>query len=154
QHLRPEQAAALRDVLAQAAPALEQARGLEGLTAGRLRVESDRPLLVHVPLDNIQVPRSVASLFSLHAQLQAQDGQVDAALDSCRQTLAAARAADAQPMLISGLVCMAIRAVAAGRIERVLAQGEPGADALARLQAALDAEVARPLSLDALRGER
>src|SRR5205823_3879258 len=56
--------------------------------------------------------------------------------------------------LISQLVRVAVQAVALQTLERVLAQGEPPADALAALQARLEAEEPAPLLWYGMRGER
>jgi hypothetical protein len=154
QQLRLHQTAALRRAMPAVAAALAKARGLEDLTGGRRPNEWPSPLLLNLPFDDIQQTRAVAHLLALHAQLQAQDGPADDALTTCRQILATARAAQTDPMLISGLVCIAIRAIAVGKLERVLAQSEPSDAALAKAQRDLEAEAARPMFLDMLRGER
>jgi hypothetical protein len=152
--LRPEQITALRAALATAAPALAKARGLEDLTAGRLPHERARPLVLDLLPGDVQAVRAVANLLRFQAMLQAQDGQADAALDTCSRALATAAAAGGDPMFISGLVEIAIRVVSIGAFERALAQGEPSPEALARAQRVVQAALARPLQLDMLRGER
>jgi hypothetical protein len=154
QPLRPAQAAALRAVLAAASEAVELARSLGNLPGGRLPGGHKSPILLNLPLDDIQENRAVASLLAPHARLQAHDGRIDEALGSSQAILGTARVAAATPTLINALVCMAIRAVAVGSIERSLGQGEPSPAALRAVQQALEAEADRPLLCDALRGER
>jgi hypothetical protein len=152
QQLRPAEAAALRIVLGSAAKALENAANIEVLPAGRRSRERAHPLDIFS--DSVQHIRQVSQLLKWRATLLLQYGEADAALADCRRMLSVARAANAEPVFINALVAMAIRAVAVGRVERVLAQGEPGPAALEKTQRALENTLAEPLLLDMLRGER
>jgi hypothetical protein len=153
----PSQVAALRASLAAVAEALAKAEGLEDLSGGRLPREYRSPLLIDFVRDmlpDIQERREVTYLLRLYVTLLAEDGRADDALTVVRQQLATARAAGAEPSIINALVCMALRAVAVGSLEGVLAQGEPTPNALTITQRALEAEAAGPLIRDTLRGER
>jgi hypothetical protein len=154
QQLRAIELAAVRAVLAQAGDALPKTADLEDLPAGRVPVTEPSPLLFRVPLDHVQHTRAVARLLQLDATVQAAGGHIDAALADARRILASARATDAEPCLIAGLVGVAVRIVGVTTVERTLAQGEPGPDALDRTRRAVQGEMARPLALAMLRGER
>jgi hypothetical protein len=86
--------------------------------------------------------------------MRAEDGDVDGAIDSCRAVLGVARSIGDEPFAISQLVRYAVGLSALKSIRRVLAQGEPSDAALARLQALILDEMAQPLLLYGVRGER
>ena len=90
----------------------------------------------------------------IDAAIRAEDGDVDGALDSCRAIFNVARSIGDEPFLISGLVRVAIGNLAMKSARRALAQGEPSEDAMAKLQALALDELAQPLLLDGIRGER
>jgi hypothetical protein len=152
EQLRPTETAALNVVIGAAAEALGKTAGIEELPASRMARDRVHPL--DLSFSQYQRYRNVSQLLKLRATLRAQDGDLDSALADCGRMLAAARAASAEPMLINALVTMAIRAVTVGRVERALAQGEPGSPALEQMQRALESALAEPLLLDMLRGER
>jgi hypothetical protein len=88
------------------------------------------------------------------ARLRAEEGDLTTALADCRAIFQASRTIGDEPTGISQLVRIAIRAVGASLLERLLAQGEPPADGLAELQRWLEAEEPEPLLLIVARGER
>jgi hypothetical protein len=98
--------------------------------------------------------REIAAIAKYDAELQAQDGDIDGALKSCRVILIAGRTHDPASTLIQMLVRFAIEAVCLNEIERTLAQGEASEEALAALQNLLEDELAQPLLVQGLRGER
>src|SRR5262249_53368466 len=143
QRLPRYQADTLRTGLATVADALARAEGLEGLSSGRLPREYQSPLLIDLVKDvqgDIQETREGATLLRLQAMRLAGEGRADDALPVVRQLLGTVRAACSEPILISALVSLALRNIAVAGLERVLAQGEPSADALAVTQRALEAE--------------
>jgi hypothetical protein len=150
QQLRPEQVKAARDALDAGADALAQTRGLEDMPGGRLPREDST---TYQPPDLFGTLK-VARLLGLSAVLQSEDGQHDAALDTCRQMLAVARADSDELILMGTLLCIAIQELTVRTLERALAQGEPGEAALAALQRSLEDDSARPVMLNALRAER
>jgi hypothetical protein len=79
---------------------------------------------------------------------------LDAALSGVRAILNVARSTGDEGLDTTGLVRNAIRSIAVGQIERVLAQGQPGADALAATQRLVELELAEPLLATLVRGER
>jgi hypothetical protein len=143
----------LRQELAKAAAALAEARKLKDFPRGRFAVTyTDDWISTQFP--TVQDARRVAGLLNHDALLRAEEGDADGALESCRATLNCGRAVGDEPALISQLVRMACRAIAVGKVERVLAQGEPSAPALRELLRALREEESEPLLLTGLRGER
>jgi hypothetical protein len=88
------------------------------------------------------------------AAIRAHDGDFDGALESCRAILCVGRSIGDEPFTISELVRVAIGRVALESSRRTLAQGEPSEEALARLQALVSDELAQPLLLYGMKGER
>jgi hypothetical protein len=154
QVLRPAQVAALRGVLAAAGDSVEQARGLNDLAGGRLPGGFTSPVMFNLPLADFRGIHIVADLLSQHARLQAHDGRIDEALASSRAVLGTARVAAATPTQMNAMLCLGLREVAIGSVERTLGQGEPSPAALQATREALEAEAARPLLRDSLRGGR
>jgi hypothetical protein len=149
QRLPARQVAHVRRILADvAADALALTYGLEDMSGGRF-LSDPNPLQPYL-FDS----SGVAQLLSLSALLQVEDRQPDAALDTCRRMLAVARAEGDGMRFNAGRMCLVIRLLVVARLEQVLAQGEPGEAALAVLQRSLEAEVARPVMVEAFRGER
>jgi hypothetical protein len=93
-------------------------------------------------------------LFQFEAYCRTQAGALDAAMESCRGILQCGRTIGEEPAMISMLVRMSAQMSAVRGLERVLAQGQPGQAALARLQQLLETEAAQPLFLIGFRGER
>jgi hypothetical protein len=143
----------LRGIMAQSAQAVDQARQLADLPAGRPE-DGGRPILLNLSMVSAMRSRQVATLLQMHALLAAEDGRPDEALHDARAMLAAARAAAEPPMLINGLMAMAVRHVTAASIERTLAQGEPGPAALLATQRDVETGRDDDLWLRSLRGER
>lgn len=142
----------LRTELARAKDALAIADALADQAQGRFVITwGPNPLAVVLPC---QQAREVANLLRIHAFLQNQDGQSDAALRTVRALLGTGRAIGDEPTLISQLVRIAIHAIAAQSLERALAQGQPSAEALALAQQRLQAEEAENLLVYGIRGER
>jgi hypothetical protein len=134
-------------------PALDLARRLEELRDGNFK---PRPItdLVAGKSDYCSFPRRVAELLSLDAAFLAQNQKPDEALQSARGILMAGRALGDDPYLMAQMARGACRVRAGHTLERILAQGQPSAAALARTQQMLEEEEAQPLLLIALRGER
>jgi hypothetical protein len=149
--------ALIRDLRAELArddvkDALAATEPLSRQTGGRYNVAwGPNPMLAILPCQEV---RPVAALLHMRALLQDQDGQADDALATGRRIVIAGRSLGDQPALISQLVRVATHAVAVQAVERVLAQGLPSADALARTQRLLAEDAAEPLLVYAFRGER
>jgi hypothetical protein len=137
-----------------AAAALAEARKLVDLTEGRYPIAYS-PDLISTLIPHTQDARAIATLLSDDALLlRAQDNDPDGALAACRGLLNAGRSVGDEPLLISQLVRVACRAMAAGQAQRVLAQGGPSEGALRQFQQLLEKEEPEPLLLIAVRGER
>lgn len=149
----PRPLLALQAVLAATNEARNLAQKLAGLSAGRAE-PGDRPVFLHLPIDSFPRMRTLATLLRLDALLAADQARADEALANGRAMLGIARAAAEPPMLITGLVSMAIRHVTVATIERTLAQCEPAPAALLDAQRDVQAALDDPLCLESLRGER
>ena len=143
----------LRSEMKALADAVRLARTLEGYRLGRHEVELG-PTIQDTRLRETQDARIVARLLVVDSAVRAHDGDLDGALDSCRAILGAGRSIGDEPFLISGLVRIAIGSVALQSARRVLGQGEPSEVALARFQATVLDELAEPLLVSPMRGER
>ncbi len=152
-HPDESQLSAIRAELMALAPALVEARKLVDMPEGRYAVAwAINPLETLLP--HAQQSRNVARLLRLDAILRVHDGDGDAAIDSCRALLNVGRSLGDEPLAITQLVRIAIETLAVRSVEHVLAEGEPSDEALAAIQALLEAEESEPLLRIAARGER
>jgi hypothetical protein len=101
-----------------------------------------------------QEARRVVGFLQWDAYLRAQEEDPAGAVAACQAALHAGRSIGDEPSLTSQLVRIACSAVSVGALERVLAQGEAPEPALAAMQEAVAREVADPVLLHALCGER
>jgi hypothetical protein len=143
----------LRKELDGVAPALAEARKLAGMPRGRHRIAWARNVYTTL-LQDQQSVRAVAYLLTCDAMRCDQEGDVQKSLTACRATFHAGRSIGDEPLAISQLIRIATFAIAAGALERTLAQGEPPADDLADLQRLLEDEDTFPGLQLAVRGER
>jgi hypothetical protein len=132
--------------------AVEEANKLSALNEGRFSIVW-APNGVSTQLQT-QDARRAATLLQWLALLRAQDGDINGACRELRGLLVTCRAIGDEPTMISQLIRMSVEAIFMQTLERVLAQGQPSADELKRLQELLTAEEAEPLLLYAARGER
>jgi hypothetical protein len=151
--LNRAQLAALRAFVAKTPDALAEARKLADFPTGRPRIQYAKDFISTL-LGPVQDARGVCSLLHCDALLQAEDGDFEAALRSCRAMLNAGRSIGDEPYLIALLVRASCINVTIDVLERVLGQGEVPEPALAEMQGALEQELAQPSLLIALRGER
>jgi hypothetical protein len=143
----------LRADVQKAVAALEEARRLKNLPAGRYDVQWGY-LGPATTLLASKHAREVAALLQKDAWLKSQDGRIDGALDNVLAILNAGRSVGDEPSTISQLIRMSCQAVGIGVCERVLAQGEPSDAALVNISKALLEETKDSLILFAMRGER
>jgi ABC-type transport system involved in multi-copper enzyme maturation permease subunit len=132
--------------------ALAAAHPLIDMPEGRIRIEWEVDSNDDLSLD--QGPRNAANLLGLEVLLLAQQGQADAALNTCRGVLNAGRALGDESVQRTALVRLGIQGLALDRIERCLAQGEPSEKVLSAMQQLLEDEGRQQLLLQAARGER
>jgi hypothetical protein len=151
--LSAELADRVRRELGRARPALEEARRLIDLPAGRraLRYDPADPVK-HLP--DISPPNGVSSLLLLDALDRLHRRDATGALRSCRAALNVGRAVADEPLAISMLVRMACVRRTCQTVGRALAQTEPPPGELALVQAALAEEERSPMCEPVIRGER
>jgi hypothetical protein len=143
----------LRADLDKAKDALAEARKLPALRGGRFPIQYTKDFYSTI-VGSQQDARAAAKLMRHEAVLLAHEGQADGALEATRGVLVAGRSVGDEPLMISLLIRVACAALTVQTLERVLAQGEPSADELRKMQELLEAEAAEPLLLNAARGER
>ncbi len=159
------EAALLRSELAPLEAALAKARRLASLPRGRF--PGARPIVTAhwpVPFSNLlrTIPfsqpeddvRRVAYLLGCDAILRAEDGDIAGAAVSVRAMFNAARSFGDEPSRLAQQMRCETTGTAMTYLERVLAQGEVPANALASFQDLLEDEEAHPGLLTALRGDR
>src|SRR5262249_24475179 len=98
--------------------------------------------------------REAARLLDLDVRLRAHHQDRNGAMLSCLAILNSSRSIGDEPMLVSVLVRLAIRAIVLARLERVLGQMQIDEPALAAFQRSLEEDERQLLRLNALRGER
>ncbi len=143
----------LRDELNELQIALREARKLADLPKGRYPTAYEADV-GQMRFGSAQHMRLIVSLLELDVLSQAQDGDLKGALLSCRALLNAGRSLGDEPLFISQLTRVTAAAIACRVAERVLAQGEPDADELLRLQHGLEEEERFPRLSVAFRGWR
>ena len=144
--LTTDQARSLNDRLESDRPAVTLARTVEGFEGGHHpRVYAMN--FIETMLPDIQACRGVGRLLQLDTLDRIERREPDAALGSCRAVIGVGRCAVGDdPFAISQLVRIAIVMTGTDSIERVMAQGEPSGEALARTQALLVDEAEEPCS--------
>jgi hypothetical protein len=153
--LSAEQIKALREETRRADAAIQEAMKALDMSWGRFPISYGSGVgIIGTLLPHTQDTRNMAYLLGAAADLKAQDGDADGALNVCRAIMKNARAVGDEPFFISMLVRVAVRAVARGKFERVLAQGEPSDAALVQMQILLEEELKDNLLLTGARGER
>jgi hypothetical protein len=141
--LTPDQAARLRGALDRARPALDEARKLATLPAGRHAIAYARnPLGTRLP-DQL-LAREVSALLLFAALRAADDGNIGQALADARAGLNAGRSIGDEPVTVSQLMRLGCVASACGVVEYTLARGEASEESLAPLRRLLADEDARP----------
>lgn len=134
---------------------IEAARKLKDMPEGRFPIKySDDWISTLIP--HHQETREVVSWLQHDAWLLAQEGDCDAAIESCQAILNASRSVKDDPFLITCLIRIAEQSIALQTLERVLAQGEASEEHLRAMQAMLERELRDGGSslLLTMRGER
>jgi hypothetical protein len=141
----------LRQQLAALAPAVAAARKLASAPSGATPVAwGNNTTTVPPVLEALDVAR----VLRWDAVLLAQDHEIPKAMLSWCAILGTARTLGEDPYLMNALVRRAIGMVALATLQRLMAQGELSVDTLAEAQRLLEEEIARPVFLNAWRGER
>jgi hypothetical protein len=148
----PEMIDFLQEALKRAEPALVEARKLADYPRGRFAVDW-QPDYYYTSLQAINA-RDPADLLAWDIKLQAQQGNLRAALHSLLAQLNAFRAIGDEPALSSVLVRISGQGIVAWNLERVLGQGEAEAHDLEHLQRLLFDEASHDLLLLGARADR
>jgi ABC-type transport system involved in multi-copper enzyme maturation permease subunit len=133
--------------------ALIKVRPLTDMPRGRYRV-AWAPDFISTPLPHADAQYAVRSLLWYDLLLRADEGDPDGALIAARRMLNLGRSMGDEPLLISQFVRNWSARQAVTGAERVLAQGQPSADELAKLQRAFEEEETHPGLLIGARGDR
>src|SRR5262249_19676635 len=133
--------------------AVTKARKIADLPKGRYPIQYPRNPMGVLLNDQAEV-RRVTSLLHYDALRCAQTRDVNQAILSCQAARNTGRSLGDEPLFISMLIRVACVIIACDTAERVLAQGEPAARDLERLQHLLEEEDRHPLLFIATRSER
>ncbi|MSQ95787.1 MAG: hypothetical protein EXR98_14695 [Gemmataceae bacterium] len=144
----------LRDPFGNLEPGtIEEARKLKNLPDGRYPMAPVQdPFKVGSGI-NLRIPE-VMRLLQHDAILSANDGNIEAAGESCQAMLNVTHSLDGYPAFMAFLLRMAAREVALVTVERTLANGVVSMERLRALQAALEREADSVALYHAFRGER
>ena len=153
QAFAPSTITATRRELERAHAAVELARTFKDYPTGNRAIEL-APEVWQTRLQDTQDTRAVAILLRADTVLAVDAGKTDLAADDLLGLLYISRSIGDEPFLISQLVRIAARTIAARSLEWVLGQIELGEPPLAVLQSAWTADTEEPLLLYGLRGER
>jgi hypothetical protein len=151
--LNEPQVRALKAELGKADKARDEARKLADMPDGYFVINWS-PDVLSTSMQDLQEMRAVANLLKDDALLRAQEKDADGAVRSLQAAVNAGRSIGDVPGAIGQLVRMACVAVGVQNLERVLAQGEPSAAALAEVQHLLEEEDRYGYLLVTARGER
>jgi tRNA A-37 threonylcarbamoyl transferase component Bud32 len=151
--LDADQTRRLRVLLKPAEKGLAEARRLAEFPRGRHAVQWSRDGL-STALPHADRCRRITTLLRGDSVLRAHDGDLIGAVISCRAALASGRSLGDEPAMVSQLARSVCCRQAVRAAERVLAQGEPPAQALVPLEESFRQESDEPLFLIAARGER
>jgi hypothetical protein len=143
----------LRDELDKVKPALQEARRAADLPKGRYEIKWRKNFLETL-MPHAQRARVIGAMLQLDAVSAAQEGDFEGALVSSRAVFNVGRSFGDEPILVSLLIRFAEEQIAVGCVERILAQGEVSERSLAAFQQRLAAELAEPVLLTGMRGER
>ncbi|HZT78907.1 MAG TPA: hypothetical protein VFA26_01690, partial [Gemmataceae bacterium] len=151
--LDAEQERVLRAEMKRGSAAVAEARNLVDFPRGRHPIAWKADYVSSL-LPWTQDSRDTVVFLRYDVMLRCQDGDLAGALQSTRASFNASRALRDEPFFVSQLIRSATRRIALTDLERILAQGEPPADALADFQGALEEDEKDNLFLVAVRGDR
>lgn len=147
-----EDADLARQVLATQEPALRLLEQASQIRACAFPVDWDAGPLRAFP--HFGPMREGGRLLGVRAEVQAADGQMDAALSSCASILRMAEHAQKEPVLIGALVGFAINGMGVMALEESLSQGDPSPTACRALSEQLAAMDPHAAVVRAFQGER
>lgn len=134
-------------------PAVELARTLKDFPEGNRELEIT-PDVWNTKLGDTEFTRRVSLLLSWDVVLALAEGNRDRAADGLIAMLNTSRSIGDEPFLISQLIRIATRTIAARSLEWAIGQTELHPDRLASLQVVWATDAEEPLLLYGLRGER
>lgn len=149
----PEDLRMLRDWRERLGPNLEQARRLTNDPRGDVRIVPGR-FYLGTDYSALKPAWTVGVLLEIDALLLANDGKADDAIDRCIAAVNAGRSIGDEPFLIAQLYRNGIVSRSLNTVARVLGSCSPSDRKLGQLQALLVDELAQPIFLYAMRGER
>jgi hypothetical protein len=154
ERLGDEDTVFLRDELSKVETARREARKVANMPRGRYPIAYPSDPADEPAHDHEQNTRPVFSLLKLDVLQQAQDGDVNGALRSCRAVLNTGRALGDEPHTVAQLLRITAVAINFRLVERVLAQGEPDAADLVELEKLLEQENNFPRLVVMMRSHR
>jgi hypothetical protein len=143
----------LREELRTAQPALLEARKLATMPKGRYPITYKRNF-ISTPHPGTAKIREILALLYLDVVLQAQEGDVNVALRSCRALLNTVRSLGDEPMLTTQMSRGRELSAICKMAQRVLAHGEAEPEELLQLQKLVEEEDHFPRLLLMLRADR
>src|SRR5262249_6281213 len=152
-HLNEKLAQELRDDLKPVAKVITEARRLVDFPEGRFAITYGPDHFKFSPQHHDTV-RTIGLVLQLDGWLQLQDGKSEQAWKSSRAVLNTGRSLGDEPLLMTQFIRIALRRIAGGLMERILAQGKVSELLLAQIQKAVAEEASEPMLLRGLRGER
>jgi hypothetical protein len=129
---------------------LEKAAGMRC----RFLTRQDYEKAAELMLADLAQLRSCARMLAARADIRAEEAQVDSALRDCITCLRTAGAVADEPLLISGLVRIAIDAIALARLEHIVPKGDADPATYRALIAELARECDAGIVYHSLVGER
>jgi hypothetical protein len=131
--LNVQQMEMIREAFEKCPNALVEARKLKDFPHGRFPITRD-PSGIWALLPDQQEIRMVCDLLHHDALIRAQDGDPDAALESCQALLNAERSLEDDPFIVSLYIRVAGDSMLVNTLERMLAQGYPKDGPLKQMQ--------------------
>lgn len=153
QQLNAQQVASLLSELGLYGPALARAANLDRFSTGRYTFPEAEVFSEWSP-PHISAVHDMSELLGWQAILQAQQGDAEGALASCRRSIIVARTLGDETRLGSQFLRCAWVSRALATVERTLAQGEASDSALETLQRLLEDEDRHPGLMIEARGMR
>ncbi len=109
---------------------------------------------VNILLPHLALMRGCSRMLAAKARLQAEEGEIDSALNTCLTGLKVSKSLIDEPILISRLVRIAMDSIFLGQIEEVLNKGEAKTEIYMNLINEIKREREEKLIYSSLMGER
>ena len=151
--LNAQQVQLIRTEFAKFPGQIEAARKLKDMPQGRFQITFSDDWIT-TTIQHQQDTREIADWLKHDAMLLAQEGDCDAAIESCQAIINTSRSLKDDPFLITCLIRLAEQSIALDTLERVLAQGEVSDEYLRATQLMLEREMREGSFVLAIRGER